>query len=311
MSYIKLPERTSYDLNSAADINQLTENIDVVKNIVEGDISDRIEALEELKNIPIRQTVLSGPIDLSGRADFLKAGTGLQVNTKNINATTPLILTYGNGFNEHGQNDCVKLITSQITWSTLTASTTLYLYIDYNISTKGITPGFTTLVPKYSYIKPSSPSSGQYWYPMDHRCSGEYYNGSSWVPVIRIFVGEVVTDASSVAIVRSYAYQGFYRSNVITIAPTTTYSFSHNLGCLDYFFDQNTRQNSSYAWSRQTRVYTSAYYGYTKIQYSRVIARMAHGGIATNIGAPQVNGTEAFSAAPSTAEAYVVIKRAW
>ncbi len=30
MSYIKLPERTSYDLNSAADINQLTENIDVV-----------------------------------------------------------------------------------------------------------------------------------------------------------------------------------------------------------------------------------------------------------------------------------------
>ena len=31
MSYIKLPERTSYDLNSAADINQLTENIDVVK----------------------------------------------------------------------------------------------------------------------------------------------------------------------------------------------------------------------------------------------------------------------------------------
>jgi len=32
MSYSKLPTRTSYDLNSAADINQLTENIDVVKS---------------------------------------------------------------------------------------------------------------------------------------------------------------------------------------------------------------------------------------------------------------------------------------
>ena len=30
MSYIKLPERTSYDLNSAADINQLQDNLDAL-----------------------------------------------------------------------------------------------------------------------------------------------------------------------------------------------------------------------------------------------------------------------------------------
>ena len=34
MAYNKLPTRTSYDLNAAADINQLTDNIEYVKDHV-------------------------------------------------------------------------------------------------------------------------------------------------------------------------------------------------------------------------------------------------------------------------------------
>lgn len=312
MPYSRLPDRSSGELNSAADINQLSENIAVVKDNIDGQITSRIAALEAHKHSPVRQTVLTGPVDSNGRADFIESASGLNARTKNITDVLPLIMSYGNGFDSHGQYDLIAVLEENMNWNSLPASSTIYLYLDYDPSTGSITSGFTTLFPEYSYIKPSSPSSGQYWYPMDHRCSGEYYNGSSWVPVIRIFVGEAVTDGSSVTIVRSYAYQGFYRSDIITIAPTTTYSFSHNLGCLDYFFDQNTRQNSSHAWSRQTRYYPNAYYGYAKIQYSRVTARMAHGGVATATGAPGVNGTEAFTTtAPSTAEAYVVVKRAW
>lgn len=312
MPYSRLPDRSSGELNSAADINQLSENIAVVKADVDGQITDRIVALEQHKHSSIRQTVLTGPVDVNGRADFIESASGLNARTKNISDVLPLIMSYGNGFDLHGQYDLIAVLEENKNWNSLPASSTIYLYFDYDPSTGSITSGFTTLIPEYSYVKPSAPSSGQYWYPMDHRSSGEYYNGTSWVPVIRIFVGEVITDASSVTSVISYAYQGFYRSDIIAIAATTTYSFSHNLGCWDYFFDQNTRQNSSHTWSRQTRYFPNAYYGYAKIQYSRLIARMAHGNTATATGHPSVTGTEAFTAAaPAAAEAYIVVKRAW
>ncbi len=310
MPYSRLPDRSSGELNSAADINQLSENIAVVKDNVDGQITSRIVALEAHKHSPVRQTVLTGPIDSNGRADFIESASGLNARTKNITDVLPLIMSYGNGFDSHGQYDLIAVLEENMNWNSLPASSTVYLYFDYDPSTGSITAGFTTLVPEYSYVKPSSPSSGQYWYPMDHRCSGEYYNGSSWVPVIRIFVGEVVTDASSVTSIISYAYQGFYKSDIITTALSTSYSFSHNLGSWNYFIIENSRLNSNYAWSQQQRQWANAYYGYAPVQYTRNVARAANpiGYVITG----NVHGLEAAPAAAySSCELYLIVKRAW
>lgn len=310
MPYSRLPDRSSGELNSAADINQLSENIAVVKDNVDGQITSRIAALEAHKHSPVRQTVLTGPIDLDGRADFIESASGLNARTKNITDVLPLIMSYGNGFDSHGQYDLIAVLEENMNWNSLPASSTIYLYLDYDPSTGYITSGFTTLVPEYSYVKPSSPSSGQYWYPMDHRCSGEYYNGSSWVPVIRIFVGEVVTDASSVTSVISYAYQGFYKSGIITTALSTTYSFSHNLGSWDYSVLLNTRLNASYTWSQQQRQWANAWYGFAPVQYDRNIARAAN-----PTGYSITGNCQGLESSPATVQAscqmYIIVKREW
>lgn len=310
MSYIRLPERTSQNLNSAADINQLSENIAVVKADVDGQITDRIVALEQHKHSSIRQTVLTGPVNANGRADFIESASGLNARTKDVTDVLPLILSYGNGFDSHGQYDLIAVLEENKNWNSLPASSTVYLYFDYDPSTGSITAGFTTIVPEYSYAKPSAPSSGQYWYPMDHRNRGEYYNGTSWIPVIRIFVGEVTTDTSSVTSVISYAYQGFYISDIITTAASTSYSFGHNLGCWNYFIIENSRLNSSYAWSQQQRQWANNFYGYAPVQYTRNVARAANptGYVITG----NVHGLEAAPAAAySSCELYLIVKRAW
>jgi len=156
----------------------------------------------------VRQTVISGPRDANGRADFLEAGAGLQVISKDVFVINPLILTIGNGFKQFGKNDVNRIIESSFEINDLPASETSFLYAE--VVGNEIVFGHTLLAPEYSLIKPSVPATGQYWYPTDHRSSGEVYNGTSWVAAKRIFLGECETDSTDVTGVISYAFNGVY-----------------------------------------------------------------------------------------------------
>lgn len=182
----------------------------------------------------VRQTVQTGPVDANGRASYVAAGSGLQAVTTGVSPSVPLILSFGDGFN-NGDKNFIKKVESNLTWNGLVANSTNYLYIDYDQTTDTITTGsVATLYPKYLDTAPSTPATNQYWYPRDHRSRGEYWNGSAWSPVIRLFCGEVVTDASSVANAISYAYQG--RANLVQLAVATNanINLNHNIGVENY-----------------------------------------------------------------------------
>lgn len=157
----------------------------------------------------VRQTVLTGPVDTNGVANSIIAGTGLQAIASGISSSIPLIISYGNGFQSSGQSDIVVATESNQIFGGLTDNDINYLYLDYDASTQTLTPGSSVLAPEYSYAKPSSPSTGQYWYPLDHRSSGEVWDGSAWQETLRIYIGEATTSAGSVTAVRSYGYQSF------------------------------------------------------------------------------------------------------
>lgn len=101
--------------------------------------------------IPVRQTVLVGPTDANGQANWLANGTGLTID---YNAgTTPVVLAHANGFDETGEIDKVTKLVSNLTnqFGTLPASVTSYLYAD-RASASAITGANVRLPPQYGEI---------------------------------------------------------------------------------------------------------------------------------------------------------------
>ena len=158
-------------------------------------------------------------VDANGMPDFLSAGTGLAVD---IDASEEIFMDIV-GY--------TQFIESNTSISSLTASSTCYLYAEK--ASSGFTPtlGHSTLAPVYAYTAPSSPSTDQHWYDLSLGIM-KRYDGADWEEVERIFIGECVTDASSVTSVTAYALKGRYDSGWFAVSANTKYSKSHNLGCI-------------------------------------------------------------------------------
>lgn len=198
-------------------------------------------------HVTVRQTVLTGSVDSNGVANFLSAGSGLSVN---LAATTvPLNVAFASGFNSNGNADYVANISADVSgaWSSLTPSTTLYLYADLNTGTGAITYGFTALAPTYGYGIAISTANGQHTYRID---SGLMYvgNGATSTIVTRVFLGECVTGVGSVTSIITYALQGRYESLLTNITLSQTYIFLHNIGLPDPNLHVMFRQSSSFDW---------------------------------------------------------------
>lgn len=190
-------------------------------------ITDQLQSIGTL--MPVRQAILSSEVDSSCYADFLEAGTGLAVN---LNAAdSPLRLVFSSGFGDYGPLDYLGSVSSDVSsaFSGLAASTTNYLYVERDASTGDLSYGATTLVPHYSYARPSSPSSGQHHFNIPKMVM-DVYDGADWEEKQRVFVGEAVTDGSSVTSVISYALQGKYDSGWFSVSTSTNYTKSHNIG---------------------------------------------------------------------------------
>lgn len=101
--------------------------------------------------IPVRQTVLTGKVDANGAANWLKNGTGLQID---YDATlTPVVLAMANGYNASGEVDTLVVISADATnkFGTLLASTTSFLFADY-LSASTITGAATIIPPQYGEV---------------------------------------------------------------------------------------------------------------------------------------------------------------
>lgn len=142
-----------------------------------------------------RQCVLYGSVDSSGNPNFLTA-SGLNVSIDG--STKPIILSFANGFSStQGTVDVLDAILSAISNAyTIPANGTYYLYIDKDINTGLLSYGYTASVDQYLKAAPSSPVLDQHYFDLNEMKMYRY-NGSSWEQKLRIFVGIVVTDAST------------------------------------------------------------------------------------------------------------------
>lgn len=99
---------------------------------------------------PVRQTVLSGATDTSGRASFITGGAGL---TASLSATaTALTLAFAGGFGSGGQTDFIERITADNSafWTGLSASNLNYLSMT-RVGSGNVTGGATLAPVQYGY----------------------------------------------------------------------------------------------------------------------------------------------------------------
>lgn len=181
---------------------------------------------------PVRQTVLGGPIDASGYPSFLPPNSAaLSINSQNITAGYPLVVSSANGFGSSGAVDRVGKSTVNLTWNGLSANATNYLYVD--VAADGtLTTGSTNLAPVYQNGGARSSVNGQATFNVAEM-SMTVGNGVAANQAYRVFVGEAVTNAGAVTSTVAYAYQGLYDTGWFAVSNSSNYAKNHNIGHLD------------------------------------------------------------------------------
>lgn len=174
--------------------------------------------------IPVRQTVLSGPVDSSGLPAF-----GGSTGSTTVTAAGTLIATAANGFSINGQVNRVGSIVNP-SWTGLATNGKMYRYLDIN-SDGTCTPGVTSLAPIYQWGGAYSTAAGQFTYNFQESV-GKVGNGATATQTYRVFVGEVTVSGGVVTAIIDYALMGRYDSGWTATLPaaSTTVSRNSNLG---------------------------------------------------------------------------------
>lgn len=173
----------------------------------------------------VRQTVLSGPVNINGIASF-----GGATGSTTVTATGTLSVTAAGGSDAGGDNDRAAVITNP-SWTGLSTNGTMYLYLD--IAADGtVTTGSTALQPIYQEGGTYSTTSGQATFNIQEMIM-KVGNGSAASQVYRVFVGEVTVAGGVVTAITWYALRGRYRAPLggsAYPAAATRVTFAHNLG---------------------------------------------------------------------------------
>lgn len=160
--------------------------------------------------VPVRQTVLGGPVDANGLPNF-----GGSTGSTTVTMSGTLTATAANGFGAAGAVDVVGQGTN-LSWGSLSTNGTMYLYVD--IAAGALTAGSGTLAPTYQWGGTYSTTSGQFTFNIQEM-TGKVGNGSSAVQTNRVYVGEVTVAGGVVTVITWYALMGRYDSGWISTLP--------------------------------------------------------------------------------------------
>lgn len=203
-----------------------------------------------------RQTILSGPRDGNNNpfCGFSVFGLTLSFNL----STTPLVVSFAAGFGPSGAIEYTESI-SALSSLTIAANSTRFIFVERSATTGLVTVGQSAFRPIYQHggSNPTASGSTQGWFDTG-RMQMRNWSGSSWDLVQRVYIGEVVTDASLIVSTISYAYNGLYVSPVTAIAANTQINFNHNLGVPVSFCDvclHGRESNDPYLFNKQPDVF--------------------------------------------------------
>ena len=181
-------------------------SVDLAASTEEADSDyERLELLQKVAYVPVRQTVLTGPVDASGAANFLSASA----LTVTVSDELTVIATVAQGFDVTGSLDYNVQI--PVTSLELPASRTCYIYVEYNKS--GIPElYYTVIAPVYSNVQPTE-TEDTFWFDFSNYKMTKYVDGM-WSETLTVFLGQATSDASEITSVITYAYQGKYYTKV-------------------------------------------------------------------------------------------------
>lgn len=175
-------------------------------------------------SVPVRQTVLSGPVDASGLPSF-----GGATGSATVTMSGTVVATAANGFATDGAVNRTGQGTN-LSWTGLSTNGTMYLYVDVNADGT-LTTGSSTLAPNYQWGSAYSTVSGQFTFNIQEMV-GKVGSGAAAAQTYRVYVGEVTVAAAVVSAITWYALQGRYESGLIATLPgiSTAVSATHNIG---------------------------------------------------------------------------------
>jgi hypothetical protein len=162
-------------------------------------------------------TVTYGVINNANGTPLLGGALGAtSVVTSNINATTPLRVSYAGGYNASGQVDLVGTSTANLTFSSLSTNGTMYGFLTY--SAGGNTTSTGTLAPVVQQQGIPSIVNGQYTYNIKE---AKMYlgNGSVASAVNAVHVATFTVAASVVSAITWQPFQSDFNDAELLISP--------------------------------------------------------------------------------------------
>lgn len=178
--------------------------------------------------VPVRQTVLSGPVDSNGQSAF-----GGSTGSTTVTAAGTLIATAANGFVAAGQQNRTGSIVNP-SWTGLSTNGTMFLYLDINADGT-CTTGSGTLAPVYQPGGTYSTTANQFTFNYAEMV-GKVGNGSAAAQTYRVYVGEVTVAGGVVTAIAWYALNRRFTSAWTATLPAaaTQVSANHNLGTQEF-----------------------------------------------------------------------------
>lgn len=181
--------------------------------------------------VPVRQTVLGGPVDSNGHAAVLSYSG--QAVTLEASSDDPFVAAFAAGFDASGAVDYIHRLTADAAsaWTIPTTNATYYLFVDRDASTGAITYGYTTTAPSYADDDAASISSGAHTF-LKNRMKMYLGDGAAAAEKQRVFIGTALVSASAISAVTSYMFRGQFQSSAdqtFTLANSSK-SETHKLG---------------------------------------------------------------------------------
>lgn len=223
--------------------------------------------------LPVRQTVLNGPVDANGLPSFGGSTGGTTVTA----AGTLTVAAAG------GLVDIVGTITNP-SWTGLSTNGTMFMYLDVSADGTCI-PGVTALAPTYRWGGADVVTNLQNTFNIQEMTM-KVGNGATAAQVYRVFVGEVAVAGAVVTAITWYALMGRYVSAVTAISSGTSYNFNHNIGVPAPFLKADALQgpasnNVNYEYIKQQAeagtVYGSGFNTYTRNSVVHGTSNLARG----------------------------------
>lgn len=261
--------------------------------------------------VPVRQTVLSGPINSSGFPVLLPTScANLSIATANITASAPMIVTASNGFGSTGAIDRTGVSNANLTWN-CTANAINFLGVVVNADTTltaFVVANTNGNQPVYQYGGAATNGAANYTFNTQEMTMRAGNGNAGNAQTYSVFVGEANCNSNAAVTVTNYAYLGRYFSGFTATLPAanTTVAASHNLGTniilRPQFIIECTSADIGYAVGDRlsdVSVVNSAgtFLLAQSIYYSRMTVGTVNGGGSFNTNAKNGAGNTALTAA--------------